>query len=239
MAQLIFSCSVQKTCLNCGVVLRKMRFLDSASGKYIGISQNKDMKMWYKDSMVIQEAHHIYQNEDEYHNITWSVVVEKYKFADLRTREIYEYYTFSDTSKLIKRCTPEDTGCTRETWVFWTEKHGFMPNDKPESMNDTLIGGVKYQRVRFTKKVDTEKGKVEYSIIGFLRCDLKNAILMYDKPFSKKMGCALVRFEDHYFPPVYPSDYGECEYLSQKLTQEELKVFNSWEKNAKTYKKHE
>jgi hypothetical protein len=239
MVQFFPSCQAQKTCTDCGVVIRKARFFDPAQKKFIAISQNKDMTMWYKDSLVIQEVNHIYQKEDENHNITWEVITERYKFVDLRTKEIYEYYSFSDTSKMIKKCAREDTGCARETWAIWTETHGFMPDREPIKMSDTIINDIKYRRVMYEQLMNTSRGVTTFFVIGYLRCDLKKAVLMYDKQFSKKMGCPLIRFDEYYSPPLYEPDYGECEYLPRKLNARELKIFATWEKSARKSKTHD
>jgi hypothetical protein len=232
MVQFFTSCSAQKSCVNCGLVVIKARFFDSTSGRYIPIPQFRDKTMWYKDSIVIQEVSHIYQNEDIYHNITWKVLVDRYKYIDMRTKSIYEYYSFSDTAKLIKRCAPNDTICISECWVY-RPKNDFMPNVPYINLPDTVINSVNYKRIKAIQLLDTEKGKVEFAIIGYLRCDKKDGIFLFSKDFSRKIGCQLTRFEENYTPSVYPADNGEIDYLPRKLNDQELKVFAAWEKNAK------
>ncbi len=236
MVQFFLSCYTPRTSNLGGVVVLKTRHFDKVKGDYVAITQYPDQKMWYKDSMIIQEVYHLYQDENINRATKWRAIIDRYKFIDLRRRKVYEYYTFSDTSKLIKKCLPSDTVCQRETWVLWTERHGFMQRGTQVSMTDTILNGVLYRRVKSVLYDNTEKGRIEFSTIGYFRCDLKNALLMFDQPFSRKIGCPLVRFEEVNNPPVYPDAYGELEYLTRKLTEKELKVFAAWEKRVDEYK---
>jgi hypothetical protein len=234
MAQFFSMCQAQKTCVNCGIVVEKTRYFDRKTNQFIPIPQSKDRTMWYKDSLVIQEINHVYQNEDINHNTTWNVQIERYKFIDLRSKDIYEYYTFSDTAKMIKKCLPNDSGCIGECWRFWKSYH-FMETGKLSNLPDTLIGRVNYRRVTVVKSLKTDKGGIEVATTGYFRCDIKDGLFMFDQLFSKKIGCPMVCFEERVSPPVYSDTRGEIEYLPRKLTQQELRVFAAWERNAKDY----
>jgi hypothetical protein len=237
MVQFISQCGIQKKCINCGTVILKVRYFDTGSRKFIAVPQSKDINMWYSDSLIIQEYHHVYENKDVNNNITWSVVVEKYKYIDLRTKEIYEYYTFSDTAKPIKKCLPNDTACIRECWIY-RPTNDFVPDVSLVELPDTSISGVTFQRIKTQQVITTDKGKIEDILILYLLCDKKNGLFMFSSKFSKKMGCPLVRFENYSANNMYSSTQGEIDYLSRKLTKLEARVFEAWEKNAKKYRIH-
>jgi hypothetical protein len=236
IALFLSSCTAQRSSLNSGVVLVKTRFYDTTTHQYVPAPMFRDNTMWYKDSLVIQEIDHIYQYTDENKIVTWKVVVERYKFLDLRTREIFEYHTFSDTAKLIKKCAYNDSNCIKECWKFWTD-YDNMKNGNLTQLSDTLINKVQYKRVITVQNIETEKGLLEFTKVAYLQCDIKNPIITFNPVFSKKTGCALVRIDEINQPKIYTDTRTELEYFQRKFTIEEERVFASWERNAKEYSK--
>jgi len=68
--------------------------------------------------------------------------------------------------------------------------------------------------------------------LAYLRCDKKNSIFHYDRAFDEKMGCPVTRIEFR-DEDIKAFAVGEMEFVRDKLTAEELKVFAAWERNAK------
>jgi hypothetical protein len=227
--------SKRELCNSCGLIALKLREYSKDSAKYIKLPQFRDRISWYKGSFVIQEVEHIYQEQDLQGNYTFTNVVERYKFINVSTREIFEYKNFSDTARIIKKCAPDDSSCIRETWRFW-DKPDNMQEGTLRKISDTILDGIIYKRVENKRKVQTEKGELEFYQIGYFRSDLKNPLFTFNPPLSKRFGCPMVRYDAYYIPEVYPLSYVELEYFPRKLTPEELKVFAAWERNAKNYK---
>jgi hypothetical protein len=238
MVQLVFSCRAQKTCTNCGAVTFKTRYYNNATREYLKSESERDLIMWYKDSLTIKEAHHVYFYEDSYKKKSVEVKIDHYKFMDLRTREVYEYRTFSDTAKLLEKCAATDSTCIGECWKFFNDKIVIQTKNL-RFVSDTSIDGIVYKRIRSIDTIRTEKGLLQSVVYGYLRCDKKGDIYNIDAKFSKEMGCPLVRMDYSYIPDLYPTTLYEMEFRPGALTKKELKVFDAWEKNARTYKKHD
>jgi hypothetical protein len=220
-----------------GVVVVKVRGFDTASNSYLPFPNIADQRKWYKDSLVIEEIYRIYQYNDPNDNITWDIKVIRYTFLDLRTWDIYEYGSFSDTAKMIRKCPAGDSGCIRQCWRFW-DKYGFMRAYGTLSpLPDTTIDGERFKRV-LRKVVDNVPGgKNELLTYAYFCIDKKDKLIAFDYPYSKFMGYPLMKFEEINPSSPHLNAYGEVEYLPRGLTAQELKVFAAWERNAKAYKK--
>lgn len=229
MVLVLASCHAQKTCTNCGSVTFKMRYFNNTTGEFVKSTSDRDLIMWYKDSLTIKEAHHVYFYEGPYKQKSVEVKIDHYKFMDLRTREIYEYDTFSDTARLIKKCLPNDSNCIGESWKFFNTKT-IIQTKNLAFIPDTVMNGVVYKRVKSIDTIQTDRGVLQSIVYGYLRCDKKNDIYNIDAQFSKQMGCPLVRMDIVYIPESYPNGIIEMEFRPGSLTKQELKVFEAWEK---------
>jgi hypothetical protein len=231
------SCQGQKSCTNCGAVVVKARYFDTATNSYRPFPNEPDHKKWYKDSLVIEEIYRIYQYNDPYGNITWEIKVEHYKFLDLRSWQIYEYSNFSDTAKMIRKCIIGDSSCIRQGWRFW-DKVGFMRTyGTLHDMPDTIINGESFKRVKRLVETEVSRGKTVESSYAYFSIPKKGKLFAFDYPYSQIVGYPLVRFEQIYEPFPDLNSYAEVEYLPRTLTAQELKVFAAWERNAKAHKK--
>lgn len=223
----MLSCSGQNKCTNCGLVISKLKFLDTINHEYVSNQIYwPDHRIWYKDSLVIEEISGIYIKRDTSGQEQRAVEVLHYTFIDLRSRSFYEYITFSDTAKAIKQYIQPDSLGVPGGSVFYVALD-VRVTEPVQNMTDTSIDGVAYQRVKF---INNAENVVK---IGYLRCDKKGTLFQFFKAFSEKRGCPMVRFDD--MPTVkYPvSASGQVEFIANSLTSEELKVFAAWERNAK------
>lgn len=225
------TCCGQNPVFKCGIVYSKSQIFDTLTGQFALPKYFKDFKIWYKDSIVIEEANELSIYTDPYKNETWKYLLDRYIFIDLRSKSFYEYSSFSDTARLLKKYLQEDSVHVDGGWNFYAYRN-FMPSDGLETLPDTIIKGIKYSRVIKRSEFKHKGEEFKSSLIGYLRCDQKGTIVTLDRAFSEKMGCPLTRVETRSTPEKF-SFITELDFASKTLTKEELKVFSAWEKYAK------
>lgn len=225
------SCKAQNSYQSAGLVLHKTRTFDTISNSFVLPKYFKDFKIWYKDSVLIQEANHLSIRTDPYNNETWEFILDKYIFIDLKNKSFYEYGSFSDTATLIKSYFQDDSVHVEGGWNFYAYNQ-LVPNYNPEALPDTTIDGVAFKRFKRSRKFSTEEGEKESIFIGYLRCDKKGTIFQFDKAFSEKIGCPLIKYEAKIIPDMTWLK-AEFEYVNENLTPTEQKIFAAWEKYAK------
>jgi hypothetical protein len=185
-------------------------------------------KVWYKDSMAIEEVR--YQNvvTDSKNNTSVDYPIRNYRFNDLRKRTVYEYKSFSDTAAIIKKYSLDDTSIKLASG--WNFKHfrnwGYDNVDK--NLSDTVIENVTYKRVQLRRTMLNFK----YIMICYFRCDKKGTIFNLDEGISKITDCPLVKY---YHIPLQKKGlnlFSEIIFSADKFTKEEQKVFDAWKKYA-------
>lgn len=185
------------------------------------------VKIWYKDSMAIDENAIVQYFTDSKNRTTRRVKIRNYRFNDLRNRVIYVYGSFSDTAKLISKHLFEDS-IEAGGWGFNHNRElNYVGN--PQPLPDTIIGGIKYERLRTL----TERENVQYKITLYFRCDRPNSIFSFETQLSKNKGCPCVKFINQMPDDRYGALIQEVDFLRDTLSIQELKVFDAWEQNAK------
>lgn len=219
-------CSAQSDYANCGVVISRVKFLDTISQEYISSQIYwPDHKIWYKDSLVIEEIPGIYIKRNTTGQEWRKIEVLHYTFIDLRSWSFYNYNTFSDTAKVIKRYTQPDSLNVPGGSTFYVPRD--VPvTEPPIDLSDTLIGRTLYRRVKFINKANNTV------MIGYLRCDKRGTLFQYYKLYGKMSGCPLVRIDDLPTSQYPIPTSAQVEFVSDTLTAYELKVFSAWERNA-------
>lgn len=234
----LFSCTAVKRNNGSWVILIKQRLFNKETNTSVVPAYTRDIMAWYKDSLVICEGDHVDIETDSSGKETWKNYPGEYTFIDLRERSFYEYYNFSDTARIVDTYLQRDSGRTKRGWNFFSNQAFFSP--EAERLSDTIINRIKYQRLRDTKIIDISNpeeqkifGKKQVQVkVGYIRCDLKTPVFSSDKIFEKKTGCVIIR-TDYINPPGRPNLIVEIEYVRNKLTAAERKVFKAWERNAK------
>ncbi|MBX9783392.1 MAG: hypothetical protein K2X48_08880 [Chitinophagaceae bacterium] len=225
------SCSSQRNCVNCGVLLLKDRIYDTAANDFIPLKYWRDIKIWYKDSCVIQEGSHIQMNT--VNNVeNWEAKVIYYSYIDLRNMMQYKYKTFSDTATYFEKRSLLDSGGLTNGWDFFSPFH-IVPPESREKISDTLIKGITYQRYSGWKNIKTPTGDYKIKCTLYLSCNkLYSSMFSYERPLNEVIKCPVVKFG---IIDTLAKQYvfHQLEYLPRKLSEEELKVFGVWEKNAK------
>lgn len=221
----MLSCSSQRNCTNCGLVVSKLKFFDTVAYRYI---DNQiywpDHKIWYKDSMVIEEISGIYIKTDTAGQEWRKVEVLHYTFIDLRSRSFYDYITFSDTARIIKQYTQPDSLGVPGGSFFYVPRD-LTITEPVQVFTDTVIENIIYKRIKFSNG--------NRSSIGYLQCDRKGTLFQFYKLYGEKVGCPMVRIDDLSTPESPISTSSQVDFVIDHLTQEELKVFSAWERNAK------
>lgn len=225
------SCKTQYAPNSMGLVIQKVRTYDSSTNSFILPKYFKDFKIWYKDSLVIEEANHLTISTDAFQNETWEFILDKYIFIDLRNMSFYEYNSFSDTATLLRQYTQDDSVHIDGGWNFYSYTP-LVPDYNPETLTDTTMYGVTYNRFKRSRTILNDDCKKISVFIGYLRCDKKGSIFQFDKAFGEKMGCPLVMYEAKIIPDITWIK-NELEFVADKLSPEELKVFATWEKFAR------
>jgi hypothetical protein len=185
-------------------------------------------KIWYKDSLSIQEVPQTNFTEDEKGHKTREDFISHYVFIDPRTKSFYYYKNFSDTAKIIKKYSGTDSFFVHGGWNFYADKN-IVDGGWPVPLSDTVINQVSYKRVKFKRSF----GQKEFNSIGYFRCDKKGTLFKMDKSYSEKLGCPMVKIDNFLPGRGQLAISNEVDFLADTLSAKELKVFDAWEKNAR------
>ena len=212
-----------------GVIGFGQRIFNNETGQFVIPTYYKDyIKIWYKDSTVIEESEAVYSTKDITGKESICIEVDHYSYIDLRTKSFYDYPAFSADLMFNKKYTLPDS-VTGKVWNFYTY-HKIWPPETISFLPDTIINSVLNKRIKST--VIDSTGSLEEIDIGYIRCDKKNSIFHIDRGLDEKIGCPVTKIE--FINPKTKRDYyAEIVFLADKLTPEELMVFDAWEKNAK------
>ena len=219
---------------NGGVMMQRCRFAAPATGMINREPQPWDCRIWYCDSMVIQEVKSIctHQATNEHPVLTATTVY--YLFSNLRTGEVYRYPTFTDTVKAFYRAIATDSNCTISYRKF-PETEDFTGIKPRLFFSDTLIGTVLYCRVKTTNTLLTERGPVEKTVCLYQHGKHNEGFFSPEAWRGVQPGSMLLRFETVYHPSVFATELEEYICLNQTLTRHELRVFAAWKRNARKY----
>lgn len=203
---------------------------DSASAPLKKSNFFPAFKLWYKDSCIIEEIKVSETSLDSNGHSIRKSYLHHYSYIDLTTGYYYDYGTFSDTAKLLKKYHITK----REDVHGWN----FMPYLKKPSpqyskiLRDTIISNTSYKRYMIYSKGMQDSSKT-VEVLGYARCDKKGTLFDFGISFGTLHECPITRID--YLPtkeqPLILAF--EIEFLSESLTAEELKVFEAWKRNAK------
>lgn len=185
-------------------------------------------KLWYQDSLAIEEVRYIKIATDSKNNTVKEYPIMNFRFNDLRKRTVYEYQNLSDTAKLIRKYSFDDTSI--QMTGGWNFKHirNWGHNGPATHLPDTIIDNVIYNRKSFFRGDE----KFPYIMICYFRCDKKETIFTLDPFISKEIGCPLVKM--YHYSPINKGMhiFSEVKIFANKFTPEEQKVFDTWKKYA-------
>ena len=186
------------------------------------------LKIWHKDSLVIEEitgVNTVMTSKDT----TTTFPLIGYKFIDPRSRTIYDYKTFSDTSRIVKTFPLTDSLMDGPGWNIYSEKAPAIGGESI-ALKDTFIENVNYKRYKCNFKWDNPE---KVYLIGYFNCDNKDCMFSLEKFYSRKIQCPMVKFFSYRTSKTTPYGSMEVFYLSDTLSPEDIKVFDAWERNAR------
>lgn len=187
------------------------------------------LRVWYKDSAVIQEIHRTKRATDTANRTTVSYEVMRYRYIHLPSRTSYDYKTFSDTSRIIHKAALPDTVMRDYGWSFYSEE---VPRIKgiPVVLSDTIIGNIVFKRARFNFFYDDPEKRF---IIGYFNCENPTSMFSLERSYSRKINCTMTKFFEFTYGVEKPFFSREIELISDTLSATELKVFDAWKRNAR------
>jgi len=214
-----------------GVIQLIGRFYDVSTQQYSKEDILTDMNIWYKGNLVVQEIKIINEFIDS-NGYKKKTPVAYYLFIDRKTRNFYHYLSFSDTASILDKYTLSDDSVMRGLggWPFYKDVT-FDTVGQRQYLNDTVINGNTYKRILFDVKEDNKI----LPTVRYLRCDKTGTLFSFNNSLRDKLGCPIVRID--YLPTTdnQRPNSSEIVFVRDKLSNEELKVFEAWEKNEKKY----
>jgi hypothetical protein len=213
-----------------GVILHGHKVYDSLHNEIESELFKYDSKIWFRDSTVIYQIGRTNINTDEDDKISMSESTDKFVFLDLRKMIFYDYKTFSDTSKMMRRYTLPDSAIV--CWNFYKRKALVPFSNNLIKLSDTVIKNETYSRLKgeYSYYENTKMVKMVYTY--FTKPVDTKSIFHVDRVFDETFtDCHAMRFEFYNkgFADIYSTYY---EYISNTLTQNEKKIFDQWSKNA-------
>ena len=182
------------------------------------------VKIMYKDNLSIQEVPVINFSKDSAGEKS-SIKIKHYSYLDSEKNLCLNYYTFSDTAKAWKQYFNIDSVIVDGGWNFLSNKN--FEYDSSANLPDSVMNGVTYGRVRLYKR---RNGSDIYFDL-YTNCARKNTSITIFKAISDSLGCPVVRDETYIKGKIFM--IRELEFVFDELSQDELQVFEAWEKNAK------
>jgi len=248
-----FSKNVIAQCNNCGVVIFKLERFDSSINKYIHAKGEPDIKMYYKDSIVIIPTVESSSKEENGIETDYREKDRYYTYVNLRSKCIpgmssftkdsvysskykatfYEYPAFSKDSFFTRKYMELDTAIAR-TWVFWGDQNKKLQIKKDSIIiiPDTIINGTLLKREKHFKVND--KGQIVQVHVSYYRCEVEDWMRIFVTSKNTE-DCIFIRIDWKVITMKQPWLSQQHEFLSRKLTKEEIEIFDAWEKNEKNY----
>jgi hypothetical protein len=180
--------------------------------------------IWYVGKESIQEVPQLDTRTDSTGTYT-NTSIKYYLFINPGLRQYCYYKNFSDTSRLIMHFKSADSVIKYGGWDLYSDKK--FEYDSYRKLGDTVVDGEQYGRYRFHKIKNGKKN----DFVLYTSCEKKDVPVRYLKPFVKVVDCPVIRMDTYYENQLV--SIAQLTYLSDVLTEKEIKVFNAWEQNAK------
>lgn len=191
-------------------------------------------RIWFKGDAMIQEAYLFLTCGLGDSIIHEGYEAYKYTYFNLRSNRCQDYFSFSDTASVecnyrINPLTIPPNGIFRKLIrKGWEQK---------EEMLDSFLQGKPVRIIKLTE-ANTQYGyRIEENYYFQKRVQTSSIInfdsIVSDRFFGKKIleGYSLVRVDNITYPQKTEM-YSDYYVARDSLTENELKIFNQWEKNA-------
>lgn len=181
-------------------------------------------RILFKKNRSIQEVPLIISSEDSSGEKTL-VKIKHYSYLNPDENVCYNYRELSDTAEVLENYSDIDSVSKSGGWNFYSNRK--FEYNSSKNLSDTVINNFTYGRIKLDKKINDISG---YLIIYF-RCDKKGTLIKIFKPLSDSIGCPIFRDDSFIKNKLFMTR--ELEFISDKLSPYELKIFEAWERNEK------
>lgn len=221
---------------NEGFVLLSRSFWDSSINKYIVPKSLGSHKIWYKGNKAIRQESEILWEEKGDSIICFEERSIRYYYIDLKKRTFYEYNQFNKDCTFTKKYVVYDSMLKHSSfgYIFWgfkdSSKNFLFPNEKYYPLPDTTINNIHFKRESCNQTVSFNDTNILVTFILYYRTDIKKTIFHFNKEFDLQRGMCVTKVE------IIEPNIKQClelNYVRQKLTKEERKVFRSWKRKVK------
>lgn len=179
-------------------------------------------RILYRDTKSIQEVPLLKMVTDSSGSKSM-VKIKHYTYLDPDNNVCYNYRNFSDTATVLNYFSDIDSVNVGGGWNFYSKSR--FEYDSAMNIKDTVINDVKFGRIRLDKKINN----TDIYFHLYYRCDRKQSLIKIFKSISDSIGCPIFKVETYFKNRLFSSR--EIEYISDSLSQNELRVFDAWEKN--------
>lgn len=217
-------CFSQET-IKSGTAILKTLLWDGTNKRYYSNeAMFPNTRIWFKDSLIIESLKFI--NNSRKNDASQNVEIKSlcFVFFDVKTNKKNIYQHLSDTASVY--VVPNYDNSKMGTNI-WSGGDSTL-NSSPIVMPDTLVNGFTYKRLQFQWG---QPGKKE-TWIAYARCTKNPGVINLSKWASAKLGCPVCVLQK---PATKDDPVGymnEVEVLSEELSPEDIKMFNTWEKRA-------
>lgn len=181
-------------------------------------------KVWLKDSIGITQICGIFTTEKE-KEVSTNIRTVGYRMVNLRKKWAYEYSDFSDTAKILRKFSYNDTTQVIGGWNFTNPKP--IQIQKFIFLPDTIINS----SILKQGKVTFNFNGISFGGYCLFNCQMKGRYFELDQKLSKKGGCPLVYFSSSPITDSNAKFEQEIKYVSDSFSDSVNKVFIAWRRN--------
>lgn len=219
-----------------GYALVSWKYYDTTKKQYLPTLN--EAQIWYKDSMAIRPQYSIFDSTMNDIPVLRRVDTLNYYFINLKNKHFYEYDSFNVKSHFYKYYALNDSMKKEASFSYLflgcddSLQSIKMPDEVYEKIADTLIGNIKFWRLKYVNQFDLNSKYNPITWIAYFRYDIPKSIMHLSRKFDDKIGWPMVMLEvfDVKFRTLI-----ELKYVRSRLSNKELAVFAAWEKNAKEH----
>jgi hypothetical protein len=184
-----------------------------------------DQTVWYLGNQSIQNIPTLDIKTDST-GTHMSTFVKYYLFIDPSSRKYFYYDGFSDTARLIKHFKKISPITKHGGWDMYANVKGFEYENSIK-LSDTIFDGNVYGRYKFPKNTNGELNV----FIAYVKDEKFDIPIKLFKFFSDRINQTIVRMDTYYQGRLV--GIMQLQYLSEKLTSEEEKIFKRWNRETK------
>lgn len=191
-------------------------------------------KIWRIDNFLIEECRRInVTDNDSLYREETSIMF--YRLTDIINQTVYNYLTFSDTSKAIKTYPLFDSSNnqTGGWWLDYKNTIKYVPIGNPIFLPDTIVQQANYGRFYITMSDENNQQfisecyfnnpvETEGTMLNF------NALIKNDK--IRKNITKIFNYAPE--NPSFQSSALSFTFLRDTLSTEEMKIFSAWINNT-------